>query len=280
MKTVNDPTYDFVKGIYMQHVPLQSELVNPFQANKRQRKKPVVKALKEAPEDLKDWTAKHFTDYFFSEYKKAFDGVYRVTYTSDNKIINIIADFMEDNKLDKNEWTKKFIDWCFVNKTIIMQRSGHFLLMEFPHYLNRYYQDVINTNSSAPLIDIYDEVKQLAKLGRSKELFSKFGIPVVCTYYANTQNISKEDFISGLNQLFATLSKGNAEEKKLIADTFQKSVSRSPYLPEFEMLDWREIFVKYTAKYKEETWWRDEDYPGNPRFQFDKFINGQQSNNR
>jgi len=280
MKTVNDPTYDFVKGIYMQHVPLQSELVNPFQANKRQRKKPVIKTLKEAPEDLKDWTAKNFTDYFLNEYKKAFDGIYRVTYTSDNKIINIIADFMEDNKLDKNEWTKKFIDWCFINKTIIMQRSGHFLLMEFPHYLNRYYQDVINTNSSTPLIDIYDEVKNLAKLGRSKELFSKYGIPIVCTYYANTQKISKEDFISGLNQLFATLSKGNAEEKKLIADTFQKSVSRSPYLPGFEMLDWREIFVKYTAKYKEETWWRDEDYPGNPRFQFDKFINGQQSNNR
>jgi hypothetical protein len=279
MKTVNDPTYDFVKGIYMQHVPLQTELSNPFQANKRQRKKPVVRTLKEAPEELKDWTAKNFTDYFFNEYKKAFDGVYRVTYTSDNKIINIIADFMEDNQLDKNEWTKKFIDWCFVNKTIIMQRSGHFLLMEFPHYLNRYYQDVINTNSTTPLIDIYDDVRNLAKLGRSKELFSKYGIPIVCTYYAHANNIGKEDFISGLNQLFQTLSKGSAEEKKLISDTFQKSVSRSPYLPEFDLLDWREIFVKYTAKYKEETWWRDEDYPGNPRFQFDKFLNGQQSNN-
>jgi len=280
MKTVNDPTYDFVKGIYMQHVPLQTELVNPFQANKRQRKKPVVKTLKEAPEDLKDWTAKHFTDYFFNEYKRVFDGVYRVTYTSDNKIINIIADFMEDNQLDKNEWTKKFIDWCFINKTLIMQRSGHFLLIEFPHYLNRYYQDVINTNSTTPLIDIYDEVRNLAKLGRSKELFSKYGIPIVCTYYAQANNISKEDFVSGLNQLFDTLSKGNAAEKKLVSDTFQKSISRSPYVPEFDLLDWREIFIKYTAKYKEETWWRDEDYPGKPRFQFDKFINGQQSNSR
>lgn len=274
MKTVNDPTYDFVKGIYMQHVPLQSELSNPFQANKRQRKKPVVKTLKEAPEELKDWTAKNFTDYFFNEYKKAFNGVYRVTYTSDNKIINIIADFMEDNKLDKNEWTKKFIDWCFVNKKLIMQRSGHFLLIEFPHYLNRYYQDVINTNSSVPLIDIYDELNRLAKLGRSKELFSKYGIPIVCTYYAHTHNISKEDFISGLTQLFDTLLKGGVEEKKLVEDIFQKSISRSPYLPEFDLLDWREIFIKYTAKYKEETWWREEDYPGNPRFQFDKFING------
>lgn len=274
MKTVNDPTYDFVKGIYMQHVPLQSELSNPFQANKRQRKKPIVKTLKEAPEEIKDWTAKNFTDYFANEYKKAFGGVYRITYTSDNKIVNLIADFMEDNKLDKNEWTKKFIDWCFINKSLVMQRSGHFLLIEFPHYLNRYYQDVINTNSSAPLIDIYDEVMKLAKLGRSKELFSKFGIPIVCTYYSHVHKITKDDFVSGLNQLFETLSKGTAEEKKLIEDTFQKSISRSPYLPEFDLLDWREIFVKYTAKYKEETWWREEDYPGNPRFQFDKFLNG------
>ena len=43
MKTVKDPTYDLMKGIYMQHVPLQTELVNPFQANKRQRKKPIIK---------------------------------------------------------------------------------------------------------------------------------------------------------------------------------------------------------------------------------------------
>ena len=49
MKTVKDPTYDFVKGIYMQHVHLQTELVIPFQANKRQSKKPIVKTLKEAP---------------------------------------------------------------------------------------------------------------------------------------------------------------------------------------------------------------------------------------
>jgi hypothetical protein len=93
-------------------------------------------------------------------------------------------------------------------------------------------------------------------------------------YFGGVVVISKEDFISGLNKLFETLSKGNAEEKKLISDTFQKSISRSPYLPEFDLLDWREIFIKYTAKYKEETWWRDEDYPGKPRFQFDKFLNG------
>jgi len=280
MKTVNDPTLDYVKSIYMQRVPLQTELSNPFQANKRQRKKPVVKTIKAAPEDIKDWTAKNFTDHFCNEYKKAFDGVYRVTYTSDNKIINIISDFMSDNELESNEWTMKFIDWCFTHKSVIMQRSGHFLLSEFPHFLNRFYQDVINVNSSAPKVQIFNDLHNLAQLGRSKELFAKYGIPISCTYYANYFNVSNEDFVSGLTKLFDKLSKGTPEEKKIVSDIFNKSISRSPYLPEFELLNWREIFVKYTTKYKEETWWRDEDYPGNPRFEFQKFLDGQQSNDK
>jgi hypothetical protein len=38
MTKINDSTYDFVRSIYMKNVPLQSELTNPFAANKRQRK--------------------------------------------------------------------------------------------------------------------------------------------------------------------------------------------------------------------------------------------------
>ena len=272
MKTVKDPTYDFVKGIYMQHIPLQTELVNPFQANKRQRKKPVAKVLKEAPEELKDWTAKNFTDYFFNEYKRVFSGVYRVTYTSDNKIINIIADFMEDNQLDKNEWTKKFIDWCFVNKEVMIKKNGHFLLMNLPSFLNRYYQDVVVSDHKTPLINIYDEVVILANAGKSKEIYSKYGIPAASTYYMQTKNISEKDIISGLQKLFQSLSEGTIEDRKLLESIFQKSITRSPYIQEFAVLDWREIFQDLADKFKDETWWRDEDYPGAPRFDYSKFI--------
>ena len=58
VKKPNDPTYDFVMSIYMQHVPLQSELTNPFSANKRQRKtKLVTKVAKELPDDLGTWSS-------------------------------------------------------------------------------------------------------------------------------------------------------------------------------------------------------------------------------
>ena len=152
---INDPTYDFVQGIYMLHVPDKSELSNPFSANKRQRsKRIVVKTEKGFPEDVNSWTSKTFVDYFADEFKKNFSGFYKVTYTSDNKIINTISDFMEDNNLQKNEWTKKFIDWCFVNKEVMIKKNGHFLLMNLPSFLNRYYQDVVVSDHKTPLINI------------------------------------------------------------------------------------------------------------------------------
>ena len=81
MKTVNDPTYDFVKSIYMQHVPLQSELSNPFSANKRHKKRTTLTKAKEIPTEISEWTPKNFSDYFGAEYKRVFDGVYKITYT-------------------------------------------------------------------------------------------------------------------------------------------------------------------------------------------------------
>lgn len=274
MKTVNDPTYDFVKSIYLQHIPQQSELSNPFNSNKRQRKRTLVTKSKEIPNDISTWTPKHFSDYFGAEYKRVFDGVYKITYISDNKIVNIILEFMIDNGLEKNEWTKKYIDWCFLNKSLILQRSGHFLLTELPNFLNRYYQDVINTNAAVTLLDIFPDVHALAAEGKSKELFSKYGIPLACTYYSTYKNINNEQLIAGLKKLMLQLSRGNAQEKKLLSDIIQKSISRSPYSENFKILDWREIFDHEISKYKSEPWWRAEDYPGQPRFKVEKFLNG------
>lgn len=270
---INDPTLDFVKGIYMLHVPDKSQLSNPFSANKRQRsKKIVVKTEKGFPEDLNAWTAKTFVDYFAEEFKKNFNGRYKVTYTSDNKFVNSIFDFMEDNNLSKQEWTKKFLDWCFVNKEVIIKKFGHFLLMNLPSFLNRYYQDVIVSDHKAPLIAVFEEVEALANAGKSKEIYSKYGIPVASTYYMNYKNIKESEIASGLQKLFSSLSDGTLEEKKLLESMFQKSITRSPYIEGFVMLDWRQTFQDIAEKFKDETWWRDEDYSGSPRFDYSKFI--------
>jgi hypothetical protein len=87
-----------------------------------------------------------------------------------------------------------------------------------------------------------------------------------------TKSIEEKDIISGLQKLFLSLNDGTLEDRKLLESIFQKSISRSPYLHGFIMLEWREIFQDLAAKFKDETWWRDEDYPGSPRFDYDKFI--------
>ena len=85
--------------------------------------------------------------------------------------------------------------------------------------------------------------------------------------------INDSDIFDGLKKLFESLSKGTAEDKILLQTIIQRSISRSPYPAEFSLLDWREHFELLVEKYKIESWWRDEDYPGSPRFDYDKFIN-------
>jgi hypothetical protein len=70
------------------------------------------------------------------------------------------------------------------------------------------------------------------------------------------------------------MSKGNAQEKKLLSDIIQKSISRSPYPSDFKLLDWRNLFQQDIAKFKNEIWWRSDDYPGQPRFKIEMFLNG------
>jgi hypothetical protein len=274
LKAKKDEVYNMVSAIYYQKVPAQSELSNPFAANKRARKKPLVsKDQKELSDDVNEWNTKNFVDYFSKEYKTHVGGVYKVTYVSDNSIISELMSFMEENLLAKNEWTKKFIDWCFLNKESLLQKCGHFLLPNLRQFLNRFYQEsVLVSSNNQNLIDIYDEVTELDNKGRSKEIYSKYGIPIASTYFLNKRNISQNSIVTGLEQLFNNLSTGTQEQKQLLADIFQKSISRSPYLEDFVLLDWREQFKDFTEKYKEEPWYREEDYPGSPRFEFEKFL--------
>ena len=54
-----------IMDVYKRNVPLQSEIANPFSANKRQRKKTLVpKAANVLPDDISSWNSKNFVDYF------------------------------------------------------------------------------------------------------------------------------------------------------------------------------------------------------------------------
>ena len=71
------------------------------------------------------------------------------------------------------------------------------------HYDSNFNQKTINAKLNAKYNDNKTSVTFSIKLRLEKDKTiwmsaTKFGIPVVCTYYANSQNISKEDFIKNI----------------------------------------------------------------------------------
>jgi hypothetical protein len=268
-----DPTIELIRSVYKQNVPLQEELSNPFNANKRRNKKSVPKLSLRSSSPIEEWDAKFFVRYFADEYKRVIGGVYKVTFASDVKLIYSILGFMEDNNLEKNVYTKKFLDWCFENKDMVVSIHGHFLLNTIKDLLNRYYQDqIIPQNKILTLIDIIDDIHEMFNNNLHREIYLKFGIPIACTYFVNHQNYELSDVIENSRKLFMVMIKGNADQKKLLGEIFQKSISRSPYIKNMLMMDWRSEFSDMTERYKKEIWWKDSDYSGNSRFDYNKLL--------
>ena len=273
-KTKEDPTVMLVTEIYKMNVPLQSEIANPFTANKRARKKSLVpKQETTIADDVSSWSTRTFVDYFSEQYKKNIGGYYKKTYSSDCSVINEIFDFMNSNDIDEKIWTKKFIDWCFLNKENILKKCESFILLNLRSFLNIYFQNSIKNKAiSNKAIPIYDDFVSMVNDGKSKELFSIYGIPISATFFINKQNIDENSLKQGLSQLINKLMKGNAEEQQLLAKMVQRSINRSPYIEGFKLVDWRNEFPELRQKFSAEVWWREKDYTGDLQYVLEDFI--------
>lgn len=273
-KATVDPTVSMVTSIYKLEIPLQSEISNPFKTVKRTRKNSLLaKKDSSISDDLNTWTAKTFVDYFSNLYFQNIGGVYKKTYTSDCSVINEIFEFMIANELDEKEWTKKFIDWSFVNQDLILKQSGTFLISTIKKSLNTFYQQSISVKKqSVAAVDIFDDLVKMVEKGKTKEILSVYGIPIIATYFVNHKNISTENIEAGMKKLFLTLMSGNNEEYSLLTRIVQRSINRSPYPDTFVLKDWRSKFPELISKYKNELWWRDQDYTGQPQYKYDKFV--------
>ena len=273
MKTA-DTTTQMVLDIYNTPVPLQSELTNPFKPKSRGKRSSLLpKSIQEGDVDYLKWNSRDFVDYFSIEYKKILGGIYKKTYASDCSFMNEIIEFMDANELDKNEWTKKFIDWCFLNKDYITSTTGSFLLSTIKKQLNSFYQQVIAENKkSRPVIDIYDELVDMIDKGKTKEVLAIYGIPIVSTYVHNFKNVSDANVKAGLRKLFISLIEGDADTQKLLTKIVQRSINRSPYPELFTLTDWREEYPELVELFKNELWWKDVDYNGSFQYKYDRFL--------
>ena len=134
------------------------------------------------------------------------------------------------------------------------------------------FRSISKNRESAIALDIFHELQEMDKNGRTKEIFTVYGIPIAATYFHYHKNVSLKSLQSGLNQLFESYLKGDQEHQGLLMKTVQRSINRSPYLNDFILLDWREVFPEIVNKFNKEPWYRDVDYTGNPQYKLDKFL--------
>lgn len=271
---------DIVKRIMQEPVPAEGQLLHPIKSDaikkKQEREEKKAINLEDAknfkfPFDVNTWTPKIFVDYFASKYSTETGGVYRRVYRSDIMIVQQIGDFLVSNGLERNLWTKKFIDWGFKNREEILKRERHFTLQEVIHQINYFYQREILPKVEEDEIErdtqdtvLLEEIQKADESGKITEVFIRFGIPVAVTYLVNFRNIDEAKILKATKDRISALFGGSSVERNQLGKIFQSSIIGSPYPPEFLASDWRERFEAYVVPFKKENWWRDDDYKGKP----------------
>jgi hypothetical protein len=274
-KRVNkdDVAAAIIERIMSQPVPAEGQLMNPLNAEKKNRKSSQITIsdidADNLSQDVKSWTVRTFVDYFSKKWQKETGGNYKKTYTSDQIVFQDIGKFMASNGLEKNEWTKKFIDWCFKKRSDITKKSGHFMPQTIRNYLNQFYQDVVMPMVEDDKIDrtyvetpILDEIKQADADGKASEIFLRFGIPIAATYFVVYRGFKEPVVEKGLTKMIDSLCKGTPEEREKLSLMFRRSIIRSPYPKWFVFLNWREMYKSQSSSFVDENWWRDLDYRG------------------
>ena len=266
-----------IQRIMAQSVPSQGQLLHPLNsvkaAKKNESKQITLADGKKAhiPTDVSSWAPKHFVDYFAQRYQEMTGANYRKIYNVEIGTFVQIGNFLVSNGLDRNIWTKKFIDWAFRHKDEIVLKEGHFTPQEILRQINYFYQqeilpmvekDVITRDTNDTFL--LEEIQQVDSEGKAIDIFMRFGIPTTMTYFANIKGFSLDKIEQAIIQMVKRLSTGDSIEKRQLESILQASIIGSAYPPEFLGLDWRDKVADYIKLYTRETWWRSEDYKVKP----------------
>lgn len=274
----DDNVRDIINRILTSPIPEDGQLLHPIQAQKRKKdgqlKLGDVPTTKERKK-IEDWNPKDFVDYFANKFQEVTGGNYRRVYRADGTAFQEMLRFFGSNGLEKNEWTKKFIDWSFSRRDVIKRKFGYFDPHTILRVINYYYQDEI-----LPLIDggkiqrdeessLLDELTEAFSSGKDIEVFEQFGIPITATYMIHIRNVDRDRLIEAIRQRLLILMQSNRIDAKKI---FLKSIINSPYRTDFELLDWRNLYSDILKTFEAESWWRDNDYRGVPLKKYKEIV--------
>lgn len=273
---VDDKVKDIINRILTTPIPEEGQLAHPIQPKPRGKGQTTLSDVKlKKSLDVSTWTSKDFVDYFANRFQEVTGGNYRRMYRADGQAFQEMIQFFGSNGVNKNEWTKKFIDWAFVKREQIKRKFGYFTPQSILRTINFFYQDEI-----LPLVEgekiqrvaetsLLDELSEAFASGKDIEVFAQFGIPITATYMIHVRNVDKDRLIEAVRQrLQILLQSDRGEAKKILL----KSVINSPYRQDFELLDWRDIYADITKTFEKESWWRDSDYGGKPLAKYREII--------
>jgi len=274
----DDNVRDIINRILTSPIPENGQLLHPIQAQKRKKdgqlKLDDVPTTKER-KTIEDWNPKDFVDYFANKFQEVTGGNYRRVYRADGTAFQEMLRFFGSNGLEKNEWTKKFIDWSFSKRDVIKRKFGYFDPHTILRVINYYYQDEI-----LPLIDgnkiqrdeessLLDELTEAFSSGKDIEVFEQFGIPITATYMIHIRHVNRDRLIEAIRQRLLILMQSNRGDAKKI---FLKSIINSTYRTDFELLDWRDLYSDILKTFEAESWWRDNDYRGVPLKKYKEIV--------
>jgi hypothetical protein len=276
---VDDNVKDIINRILTSPVPEEGQLMHPIQSKKRDKKEGQITLgdidIKEK-NNVADWNAKDFVDYFAKKFQEVTNGNYRRVYRADGTAFQAMLHFFASNGLDKSEWTKKFIDWAFSRRDLIQRKFGYFNPHTILNTINYFYQDEIlpliegeKIQRTVEEISLLDELTEAFATGGDIEVFVKYGIPITATYMIHVRNVDSVRLVEAIRKRLVILIQSDRNEAKKI---FHKSIINSPYRPDYEFLDWRDMYSDIVKSFELESWWRENDYKGKPLAKYREIV--------
>lgn len=259
-----------IKELINQPVPSIDEryLSNPFKKNKQTKSR----------NSSNKQTSNELVDYFCKKYSIIFSKAYKKTLRSDQMAVNSAKSFFELNHLDADKTYKQFIDFSCKNKDLIIKKYKYFTISSINNLLNEFIQYLMSSKDTSieynDDIDFYDDLSIMIKNFSVRDCLVKYGIPLVATYLTKHKNLDSITIKKSILKLLNDIQNNDPQGKSKIEIIFKKSILLSPYPKDFEGLDWRNEFNNFVDYYKNEKWFRNNDYKGAINNSYLKFKNG------
>ena len=120
---VDENVRSIIDRILTSPIPAEGQLLHPIQPKKREKKDGQITlgdvGATKTRTAVEDWNTKDFVDYFANKFQEVTGGNYRRVYRADGTAFQEMLRFFGSNGVEKNEWTKKFVDWSFTKRDLI-----------------------------------------------------------------------------------------------------------------------------------------------------------------